>query len=99
MKKNFYNLRALLHPVRREERADCFIICFLYIGNLPPPTSAEEVGARVLAQERLEKKGVSVYEPQHVITNSVVCATSKGSDQPAHTRRLIRAFGSRLNIL
>ena len=25
--------------------------------------------------------------------------TSKGSDQPAHTRRLIRAFASRLNIL
>ena len=27
------------------------------------------------------------------------CATSKGSDQPAHTRSLIRAFASRLNIL
>ena len=52
-----------MHLVSREKRADCFIICFLYIGNLPPPTSAEEVGARVLAQERLEKKGVSVYCP------------------------------------
>ena len=29
----------------------------------------------------------------------MVCATSKGSDQPAHTRRLITAFASRLNIL
>ena len=29
----------------------------------------------------------------------VVCAISKGSDQPAHTRRLIRAFSSRLNII
>ena len=29
----------------------------------------------------------------------VVCATSKGSDQPAHTRSLIRAFAYRLNIL
>ena len=28
-----------------------------------------------------------------------VCATSKGLDQPAHTRRLIRAFAGRLNIL
>ena len=27
-----------------------------------------------------------------------VCATSKGSDQPAHTRSLVRAFASRLNI-
>ena len=29
----------------------------------------------------------------------MACATSKGSDQPAHTRSLIRAFASRLNIL
>ena len=29
----------------------------------------------------------------------MVCATSKGSDQPAHTRSLIRAFACRLNIL
>ena len=28
----------------------------------------------------------------HEISNNVVCATSKGSDQPAHTCRLIRAF-------
>ena len=32
------------------------------------------------------------YEPRHDISNNVVCATSKGSDQPAHTRSLIRAF-------
>ena len=31
--------------------------------------------------------------------DNVVCATGKGSDQPAHTRSLIRAFASRLNIL
>ena len=37
----------------------------------------------------------------HEISNNVVCATSKGSDQPAHVRSLIRAFASpsRLNIL
>ena len=29
----------------------------------------------------------------------MVCATSKASDQPAHTRSLIRAFASRLNII
>ena len=33
------------------------------------------------------------------ISNNVVCATSKGSDQPAHTCSLIRAFASHLNIL
>ena len=38
-------------------------------------------------------------EPVHDISNNVVCATSKVSDQPAHTHSLIRAFASRLNIL
>ena len=38
-------------------------------------------------------------EPVRVISNNVVCATSKSSDQPAHTRSLIRAFASRLSIL
>ena len=41
----------------------------------------------------------SLYEPVHEISNNVVCATSKASDQPAHTRSLIRAFASRLSIL
>ena len=35
-------------------------------------------------------------EPRHKISNNVVCATSKASDQPAHT---IRVFASRWNIL
>ena len=39
------------------------------------------------------------YESRHEISNNVVCATSKGSDQPAHKRSLIRAFASRLDIL
>ena len=43
-----------------------------------------------------EKKN---YEPVHVISNNVVCATSKASDQPAHIRSLIRAFSSRLSML
>ena len=37
------------------------------------------------------------FEPVHEISNNVVCATSNGSDQPAHTRSLIRAFASRLS--
>ena len=44
----------------------------------------------------IEKKS---YEPQHEITNNVACVTSKGSDQPALKRSLIRAFASRLNTL
>ena len=39
------------------------------------------------------------YEPVHEISNNVVCATSKASDQPAHTRSLIRAFASHLSII
>ena len=38
------------------------------------------------------------FEPPHEISNNVVCATSKASDQPAHKRSLIRAFAGRLNI-
>ena len=41
----------------------------------------------------------NIYEAVHEISNNVVCATSKGSDQPAHTLSLIRAFASCLNIL
>ena len=42
----------------------------------------------------------SRFEPRQLeISNNVVCASSKASDQPAHTCSLIRAFASRLNIL
>ena len=41
----------------------------------------------------------TINEPVHDISNKVVCATSKASDQPAHARSLIRAFASRLSIL
>ena len=40
-----------------------------------------------------------IFEPRHEISNNVLCVTNKGSDQPAHTHSLIRAFASRLNIL
>ena len=38
-------------------------------------------------------------EPVHDISNNVLCATSKGSDQPAHTHSLFRSFARRLSIL
>ena len=40
-----------------------------------------------------------INEPFYEISNNVVCATNKVSDQPAHTRSLIRAFANRLSIL
>ena len=49
--------------------------------------------------ETIHFTGMFSIEPRHEISNYVVCATSKASDQPAHTRSLIRAFASRLNIL
>ena len=45
------------------------------------------------------KFGSKKFEPVHEISNNVLYATSKASDQPAHTRCLIRAFASRLSIL
>ena len=39
------------------------------------------------------------FEPWHEISNNLVCATSKGSDQPVHMRSLIRAFTCSSNIL
>ena len=38
--------------------------------------------------------GKTVNVPRHEISNNMVCATSKDSDQTAHTRSLIRAFAS-----
>ena len=38
-------------------------------------------------------------QPWHEISKNLVDVTSKGSDQPAHTHSLIKAFASRLNIL
>ena len=67
---------------------------------------ADEIGSKLLAkainrQQKLllERKKLIQNEPQHGISNNVVYATSKDSDEPAHTRHLIRAFASRLNIL
>ena len=40
-----------------------------------------------------------IFQPVHEISNNVVCATSRASDQPMHTCSLIRAFVSRLSIL
>ena len=38
-------------------------------------------------------------EPRYEISNTMVCATSKASDQPAHKRSLFRAFAGHLNNL
>ena len=49
--------------------------------------------------QAFHKRNFTSNEPRHEISNNVVCATSKASDQPAQTRSLIRAFASLLFIL
>ena len=41
----------------------------------------------------------NINEPDQENSNKIACATSKGSDQPAHMRSLIRAFADRLDLL
>ena len=49
------------------------------------------------------KHVVGTFEPtkhlRHEISNNVVCATSKGSDQPAHMRSLTDAFSMNIKLL
>ena len=65
----------------------------------------KNLGSRIFTQTKKDayiktnNTVIKVNEPVHEISNNVVCATSKASDQPAHTRSLIRAFASRLSIL
>ena len=47
---------------------------------------------------RLDSFETETSEPVHEISNNVVCAASKASDQPAHMHSLIRAFASHLSI-
>ena len=62
--------------------------------------SSLNLSLRIILFLPLALSGMStLFEPRHEISNNVVCATSKGSDQPVHTRSLIRASASRLNIL
>ena len=51
-----------------------------------------------ICTQSLDEKKL-IYDPVHEISNNAVCATSNASDQPAHTRSLIRAFARRLDIL
>ena len=58
-----------------------------------------EPSRSILVKGSMRNVYVTLFEPVHEISNNLVCATSKVSDQPGQTRSLIRAFASRLNIL
>ena len=58
----------------------------------------DSIGPSIILRSIVTEES-SIYEPRHEISNNVVVATSKASDQPAPRRSLIRAFASRLIIL
>ena len=64
-----------------------------------PVLSRVENQQGVLVLPKWDLHVAKTNEPWHEISNNAICATSIGSDQPAHTRSLIRAFADRLNIL
>ena len=70
-----------------------------YLG-VSPSTKVKELHVNDEITYKLQVHTVCiVYEPRHEIPNNMVCATSKGSNQPVHMHSQIRAFASRLNII
>ena len=71
-------------------------------GGLVPVPPSESAHASLQSDQHLCYLFPAKYdefEPVHEISNNVLCATSKASDQPAHMCSLIRAFARHLNIL
>ena len=87
-------LAPKLPPVLRTLVIWAFVVCL----SNPPSNPLELYCPQMLFFILISMLRV-IIEPGPEISNNVVCATSKGSDQPAHTCSLIRAFASRLNIL
>lgn len=57
-----------------------------FAGNLPPPTTPEEVGARVLAQERHGKRGVSAfYDVSCIFINTCIVPTNTSLHKILHS--------------
>ena len=75
----------------RDVRAITTIGCKLFLSVCLSAMFSSSMVVVLISVER--------FEPVHEISNNLVCATSKASDQPAHTRSLIRAFACRLSIL
>ena len=79
-----------------------YLIGYCFIGCKGAQIFSKDISDIVLRLNTLRHgKTIRIIstEPLHEISNNVVCATGKASDQPAHTRSLIRAFASRLSIL
>ena len=61
------------------------------------PRRASSLHKEVLGSNT--SRWLCIFESRHEMSNNVVYATSKASDQPARMHSLIRAFASCLNIL
>ena len=67
---------------------------FFYFQRFPCPGEHADMTDTNLDTREIESQP---YEPRLDLSNNVVCATSNDSDQPAHTRSLIKPFAGRLN--
>ena len=56
----------------------------------PKPQKYDSYNPETYKTDEQKKEEVSTNEPRHEISNNVVCATSKGSDQPVFMHSLIR---------
>ena len=75
------------------------LACDHHLASLGKPRDVNQWSSGRIVLSHPQTHDGSLYEPVYDISNNVLCATSKASDQPAHTRSLIRAFASRLSIL
>ena len=81
----FYNLKRCvkgndgLSYNADKDQTDPAGACLIFVHNVPSELSVQTYW-------------VNVYILENEISNNVVCATSKASDQPVHMHSLIRAF-------
>ena len=75
------------------------VVCFCGVCRFLKLTFLEYQQYQTVCIQIRPNKTSILIEPWHGISNNVVCANSKASDQPARMRSLIRTFASCLNIL
>ena len=94
------------HPIFQDDNACPYRACVVIdslaqkgIEKLQWPSRSPVMSPIEHCWDRVECIVSKRNEPRHEISNNGVYVTSKASNQPAHTRNLISAFASHLNIL
>ena len=91
-----------LRPHRTRDLIKIYAVCHFYVDffsfifSLKALTNSITMYCRVCV--KMHMHNYCIFKPRHKISSKVLCTTSKGSNQPAHTRSLIRAFASRYSI-